>query len=186
MSIDHDHLVEDLAVEHRAKAAMRSLMDAGTEGTPAVRRGLHHPLPAVRARCCDILDHFLDADAIPDLMENLRHHHPWVRARALHALACDRCKEGECRPSEDDVLAVALRLLTEDPHRFVRKAAVEALGPAVHRSEEALRAVVAAHGADPDPLVRKVAGWYCPGGPISERLRPRVARKEVRRAVPAG
>jgi HEAT repeat protein len=173
----YDRLIEDLGIEHRAKAAMRSLMQAGTSATPAVRRGLHHRDPGVRARSCDILDHFLDADAIPDLMENLHDINPGVRARALHALACDRCKEGECRPAEKDVIAAALRLVTEDPDRFVRKAAIEALGPSVHRSDEALAAVIAAHGSDPDPLVRKVAGWYCPGGPIFERLRSRQPRR---------
>jgi HEAT repeat protein len=173
----YDELIEDLAVEHRAKAAMRLLMSAGTMATPAVRRGLQHPNPRVRARCCDVLDHFLDADAIPELMENLGHEEPSVRARALHALACDQCKEGECRPAEDEVVAAALGLLTKDPDRFVRKAAVEALGPGVHRSEKALRAIVTAHDTDVDPLVRKVAGWYSPGGPIFERLRPRPVRE---------
>jgi HEAT repeat protein len=158
-------------------------MEAGTAATPAVRRGLHHPDPVVRVRCCDVLDHYLDADAIPDLVENLGHSHPGVRARALHALACDQCKEGECRPAEGEVLAAALRLLATDPNRYVRKSAVEALGPAVHRSKEALNALLGAHEADPDPLVRKVASWYCPGGPIYSRLRPRPVRLQRRVVV---
>jgi hypothetical protein len=73
-----------------------------------------------------------------------------------------------------------MRLLSGDPDRHVRTAAAHALGPAVHRHHEALDAVVAAHEADPDPLVRKVAGWYCPGGPIYERLRPRSERYRPR------
>lgn len=170
---EYDRVVDELGIEHRAKAAMRSLIAAGTRATPAVRRGLGHADPRVRARCCDVLDHFLEADAIPELMENLRHSDAGVRARAMHALACDRCKEGACRPAEDEVISAAIRLLSKDPDRFVRKAAIEALGPAVHRGREALDAVVAAHDADPDPLVRKVAGWYCPGGSIYQRLRPR-------------
>lgn len=177
---DYDRLVNELGIEHRAKAALRSLMTAGTTGTSAVRRGLKHPDPRIRARCCDVLDHFLDPDAIPELMGNLRHDDPGVRARALHALACDRCKEGTCRPAEDDVVDAAIRLLTEDPDRYVRKAVVEALGPAVHRRPEALDALIASHDSDPDPLVRKVAGWYCPGGPIYERLQPRVVRQGMR------
>jgi hypothetical protein len=99
-----------------------------------------------------------------------------VRLMAMHALGCDRCKEGSCRPAEDEVVAAAMPLLTDDPDRHVRTAAAHALGPAVHRRDVALEAVVAAHDADPDPLVRKVAGWYCPG-PIYERLRPRAERK---------
>lgn len=153
-------------------------MRAGSAAADTVRRGLRHPDPLVRVGCCDVLDHFLDAEAIPGLMENLRHPHPGVRSRALHALACDRCKEGECRPAEDDVVAVSLRLLTEDPDRYVRVSAVHALGPAVHRSETALQALIAAHNEDRDPLVRKVAGWYRPGGPIFERLSARCADRE--------
>lgn len=184
VEVDFDRLVDDLGIEHRAKGAMRSLMAAGMSATPAVRRGLGHPNPRVRAGCCGVLDHFLDADAIPELMENLRHEDPEVRLMAIHALGCDRCKEGSCRPAEDDVIAAAMRLLTDDPDRHVRTAAAHALGPAVHRNREALDAVVAAHDADPDPLVRKVAGWYCPGGPIHERLRPRPERRRPR-AIPA-
>jgi len=177
VSIDYERFLEDLGVEHRAKTALRTLMAAGRSATPAVRRGLRHPNPRVRARCCDVLDHFLDEDAIPELMDNLRHSDPEARLRAMHALACDRCKEGSCRPVEADVVAAAMRLLTDDPDRHVRTAAAHALGPAVHRRPEALEAVVAAHDSDPDPLVRKVAGWYCPDGPIYERLRPRPARR---------
>jgi hypothetical protein len=88
---EYDRLVDELGIEHRAKAAMRSLMAAGRRVTPAVRRGLRHADPRVRARCCDVLDHFLDADAIPELMESLRPSDAGVRARAMHALACDRC-----------------------------------------------------------------------------------------------
>lgn len=173
MQVEYDQLVDELGIKHRAKAAIRSLMAAGTAATPAVRRGLRHADPRVRARCCDVLDHFLDADAIPELIDNLRHRHPEVRLRAMHALGCDRCKEGSCRPAEDDVVAAAIRLLTEDPDRYVRVSAAHALGPAVHRRHEAVDAMILAHDADADPLVRKVAGWYCPGGPIYERLRPR-------------
>src|SRR5947208_16632545 len=98
-TVDFDRIVDDLAIEQRAHMA------AGTTATPAVRRGLRHAVPAVRARCCAVLDHFLDADAIPELVENLDHEDPWVRMGAIHALGCDRCKEGECRPMEHDVIA---------------------------------------------------------------------------------
>ncbi len=42
-SVDYDGLIEELGIEHRAKAAMRSPMQAGTAATPAVRCGLRHP-----------------------------------------------------------------------------------------------------------------------------------------------
>ena len=175
--IEYERLVDELGVEHRAKAAIRSLMAAGPRATPAVRRGLRHSDPRIRAGCCVVLDHFLDEDAIPELMENLSHADPGVRLMAMHALACDRCKKGSCRPAETEVVAAAIRLLSDDPDRHVRTQAAHALGPAVHRRQEALEAVVAAHATDADPLVRKVAGWYCPGGPIYVRLRPRIERR---------
>jgi HEAT repeat protein len=173
----YDRLVEELGIEHRAKAAMRALMAAGTAATPAVRRGLKHADPVVRVGCCGVLDHFLDPDAIPELLANLSHEHPGVRGWALHALACDRCKEGSCRPAEDDVIPVAMRLLRDDPDRFVRKSAVDALGPAAGRRADVLEALLAAREGDPDPLVRKVASWYCPGGRIYEGLPSRSGRR---------
>ncbi len=130
-----------------------------------------------------MLDHFLDEAALPELVANLHDPDAHVRARALHALACDRCKEGECRPEQDEVVRAALRLLQEDPDRYVRKSAVEALGPTVHRRPDVLAALVARHASDPDPVVRKVAGWYCPGGAIYERRVTKSGR--VRRAVVA-
>jgi HEAT repeat protein len=181
VQVDHDRIVAELGIKHRADAAARALMSAGMDATPAVRRGLRHADAQVRARCCGILDHFMDEEAIPALLENLDDPNPNVRAMAMHALACDRCKEGACRPAEDDVVEAAMRLLADDPDRHVRTQAAHALGPAVHRRADALAAIIVAHESDPDPLVRKVAGWYCPGGPISERLRPRPVRADIRR-----
>ena len=173
----HAQWVEDFAVEHRERAAWWGLIRAGMAATPAVRRGLRHPDPKVRIGCCGILDHFMDDAALPELKANLTHEDAEVRGWALHALACDRCKEGACRPGEDDVLPVAIRMLREDASRYVRKQAAAMVGPAVHRSEDARRALERARDADPDPLVRKVAGWHAPGGPLFKRSVPRPARK---------
>jgi HEAT repeat protein len=178
--MDYDRVVGELGIPHRTKQAFRSLLAAGAAATPAVRRGLTHPDARVRAECCNVLDHFLDAAALPELVANLDDPSAHVRDRALHALSCDRCKEGECRPAEDEVIAAALRLLRQDPDRYVRKSAAGALGPAVHRRAAVLDALMTARASDPDPLVRKVAGWYCPGGPIYERLRPKHGRMRPR------
>ena len=43
-----------------------------------------------------------------------------VRCSALHTLACDRCKEGACRPEEAQVLPMAMKLLASDPDAHVR------------------------------------------------------------------
>jgi hypothetical protein len=173
----YDALVADFAVEHRAKGALRALMKAGMDATPALRRGLRHPAPEVRVGCCVVLDHFMDEAAIPELMANLDHPDARVRGWALHALACDRCKEGACRPGEEDVVPIAIRMLLEDPSPGVRKGAAHMLIPAAHRRDDAREALVHARDHDPVPLVRKVAGWGAPGGPIYRRLAPKPVRK---------
>jgi HEAT repeats len=180
---DYDRTVAELGIKRRADAAARELMSAGMDATPAVRRGLRHTDPRVRARCCGILDHFMDEDAIPALLKNLDDPDPKVRLMACIASVCDRCKEGACRPAEIDVIDAAMRLLAEDADRHVRTQAAHALGPAVHRRADAKEALVTAHETDSDPLVRKVAGWYCPGGPILERLKPRPVRRDFRRVL---
>ena len=174
---DHyDLVVDQLAVEHRSRHALRTLTAAGAAATPAVRRGLLHDDAAVRVRCCMVLDHHLDEAAVPELMANLTHDDDDVRAWALHALACDRCKEGACRPGEDDVVPIALRMLRGDRSRKVRTMAAHMVGPAVHRREDVARALEEARDSDSHPVVRKVAGWYAPGGPIYRRLAPKPAR----------
>lgn len=179
--IDYDAKVEELAVAHRRKYARRTLMEAGPSATPAVRKGLRHESPDVRRACCQILDHFLDEAAVPELMENLAHPDPSVRAWAVHALACDRCKEGACRPGEGDTVPIAIDMLRNDPAREVRGQAAGLLGPAAHRRSDVVAALRDACANDPDPAVRKIAGWWVPGGPRFERTKPRTAR--ARRGV---
>jgi HEAT repeat protein len=166
--------VTNLAVAHRAKQALRNLMAAGPEATPALRWGLRHEDPVVRAGCCVVLDHFLDEATLPELLANLDHRDERVRSWALHALACDRCKEGTCRPAEDDVVPVAIRMLHADPSRRVRVQAVHLLGLIAHRRVDALEAVLRARNTDPDANTRKVASRYIPSGAVYERLRGNV------------
>ena len=175
---DYPGLVEDLAVEHRAKNALRRLIAAGAAATPAVRGGLQHADAAVRIGCCKVLDHHMDEAALPELIENLEHPSAAVRAWAMHALACDRCKEGACRPGEDEVVPIAVRMLIEDESRHVRQMAAGLLGPSVHRRPDVLRALEHVCAHDPHPAVRKVAAWFTPGGPRYRRLMPAPARKD--------
>jgi hypothetical protein len=182
--VDYDSLVEQLSVSHRARAALRELMSAGPDATPALRRGLSHPSPEVRIGCCMVLDHHLDEAAVPELIANLDHPEGRVRAWALHALACDRCKEGACRPGEDDSVPLALRMLSEDRSRRARTMAAHLLGPAAHRRDDVARALERARDEDPHPVVRKVAGWYAPGGPIYRRTAPKPARSSRRDSLP--
>lgn len=180
MQPDWDRLVENFAVKHRAKDALRRLMAAGSVCTPALRRGLHHPDPEVRVGCCKVLDHHLEEDALPELIENLRHENAAVRAWAMHALACDRCKEGSCRPAENEIVPIAIQMLREDESRGVRQMAAGMLGPSVHRRSDVLDALVYACEHDPHPVVRKIASWYTPGGPRYRRLMPKPVRKKRR------
>jgi HEAT repeat protein len=176
-SSDPDRLVEDLAREHREKPALRALMAVGPAATAALRRGLRHADANVRVGCCKVLDHHMDEEAVPELIANLEHADPQVRAWAIHALACDRCKEGVCRPGESDVIPIAAGMLLGDHNRHVRAMAAGMLGPSVHRSAEALRALEQARDGDPHPAVRKIARWYTPGGPLYRKLAPRPARR---------
>jgi HEAT repeats len=169
----YDLLVEQLADKRHAQAALTELMAAGPAASPALRRGLRHGEPVVRMRCCMVLDRYLDEATRPDLLENLSHPEGRVRAWALHALACDHCKEGECRPREDETMPVALRMLREDRSRKVRTMAAHLAGLAVLRRDDVVRALEAAREQDPHPVVREVAGWYLPGGPIHRRLASR-------------
>lgn len=88
-----DEAVEDLAVEHRARAAMWRLVEARGAAIPAVRGGLSHQSPRVREGCCEVLDHYRDGDSIPDLVARLDDEDPGVRWMAAHALECLRCKK---------------------------------------------------------------------------------------------
>ena len=161
---DYATLVDSLGVRHRAKESFRRLLLAGHSALSAMRVGLVHDNDDVRIACCRLLDHFMDAKALPRLIENLKHPSPNVRGAAMHALACDRCKEGACRPAEEKVLPIAIDMLVNDPHRRVRQMAADLLGPSVHRSPDVLDALVKAHGSDKSPTVRKIAGWWIPGG----------------------
>ena len=165
-----EEMIEMLASPHRRKVAMRKLMAAGRAGTPVVRAGLQHDDPEVRIACCKVLDHFMDEAALPELIDNLDHSHPGVRAWAIHALACDRCKEGACRPGEDDVIPIVVDALLRDKDRQVRQQAAGLLGPSVLHSEAAKAAIAHAHEHDPHAAVRKVAGWWVPGGARHQKL----------------
>ena len=178
---NYDEKVSDLLVGHRARRALRDLMAAGPSAVPAVRRGLKHLSPHVRAACCGILDHFLDETALPDLVETLSDEDASVRARALHTLACERCKEGACRPGEEQFLPIVFALLEKDPAWPVRLEAVKLLFEMVHRSPAARAAIEAARLNDPSPQVRKAATLRGPGGVMFMRTSPiQLERRRLR------
>ena len=161
--------IEQLSVPHRAKAAFQTLLGMGFTVVPSARDGLRHPHADVRYYCVRLLDHFLVPEALEELIFLLDDPDKRVRTMVLHTLACDRCKEGSCRPQESEVLPPALACLRQDDHPHVRAMAVEVVGQFAHTNPQAALALEAAHTHDPTPTVRKKAGWYAPGGPIYTR-----------------
>ena len=175
-------LVTLLADRHRAyRAYTRLLALRPEEAAAAARDGLAHPDERVREQCCRILDHLMDADSIPLLIGALADPCERVRIAAVHALACDRCKTGACRPAPEAVLPTAVGLLAGDPSALVRAYAAELVGQWARSHPAARDAITRAAAHDPSPSVRKKASWYAPGGTIYERTAPRTAPGPRRR-----
>jgi HEAT repeat protein len=175
-------LIEALAVPYRATAAYRALLQLGAQALPAVRAGLRHDNADVRFHCCRFFDRYLQPDTLADLLGMLDDSDERVRITTLHTLACDRCKEGSCRPEEAEVLPRAMELLAEDPSAHVRAMAIEVVGQFVHSNQHAAAAIEAVVQSDPSSTVRKKAEWYAPGGAIHRRSAPRQPRSALLRA----
>jgi len=170
-------LVSALADPHRGGQALDRLIALGPDAVEPACAGLRHPDAQVRARCCRVLDHVMDPASVAALIGALADPAPEVRREALHALACDRCKAGDCRPSAAQVLPPAMAILAADPDPLVRAISCEVVGVWAHTCQEAADALRAAAATDPSPAVRKKASWFAPGGAIfhrtSHRSRPR-------------
>lgn len=169
--------VERLAISHHHREAFWHLVLSGPRALDAVRTGLVHDDALVRKGCAGVLDHLVDDDGWPDLLGALDDPDPSVRVMVLHALACDRCKANGCSPTKATVLPAAVERLRADPDKHVRNQALGVIGRWVHDDPAALAAVVAAQESDPDPSVRKKAGWYVPGGPRYEKTKPKARRR---------
>jgi HEAT repeat protein len=165
-------LVGYLADPHRRTLAYRQLLQLGAGAGDAVRLGLRHPDPQVRAQCCRVLDHVMDAASAPALMAALEDPAQEVRIQALHALACDRCKEGSWHPPAEVVLPAALKVLRDDPSARVRAMAAELVAAWADTHPAAAAALAMAATADCSTSVRKKASWYLPGGSIHRRTHP--------------
>jgi HEAT repeat protein len=148
-STDFDGWVAQLANSERRRLAKVRLREAGRPALPAVRRGMHHPKPMVRRLCASILDHLADEATLTDLVAALDDEDPGVVKRALHALACDRCKEDDCRPGEQLFVPRALELL-HHANPDLRASAIDTLGKVVARRPDVADALadVARHDRD--------------------------------------
>ena len=153
---DYDGWVRLLARDGTRQRAKRHLWRCGPAVVPALRRGLQHPSADVRRSCVNLLDRLLDEDAVADLVAVLDDEDPSVLGRALHALACDQCKEGACRPGEDLFVPRALDLLAS-PDPDVRASAIDTLGKVSDRRPDVAAALRAVADGDPDPGLRGMA-----------------------------
>ena len=153
---DFDGWVAQLANSERRQRAKRHLRQAGQPALPAVRRGMHHPKPIVRRLCTSLLDHLADEAAFVDLVAALDDDDTEVLKRALHALACDRCKENDCRPGEDMFVPRALELL-HHPNADIRASAIDTLGKVAARRPDVAEALTETAAHDRDTRLRGMA-----------------------------
>jgi HEAT repeat protein len=170
--MDYLQDINDLLVKHRADEARRRLYNAGPLALPAIRSALRHESAEVRWFACGFFDHFLDEEALPELIRRLDDEDARVRERALHTLACERCKEGECRPGEEMYLPTVLKMLESDPSPHLRRGAINLLFQIVHRSAQASAALERARDEDPAPDVRAYAATRAPRGVMWRRTSP--------------
>jgi len=155
---DYDGWVARLGSPSRRQQAKRHLRLAGAPALPALHRGLStHPDPIARQICAGILDHLANDESIPVLVAAIDDEDPRVRARALHALACDQCKQNECRPDDDLFVPRALELVEHHPDARVRAAAIDALGKVAHRRPDVAPRLAAAAQHEPDRGLRELA-----------------------------
>ena len=167
--------IRDLTVPHRRREARRKLRGIGARARAAVEEGLLSDDPVIRAECTVLIDRLAGNDSFGLVLLLLDDPHPSVRANAIHALACDRCKADDvCALPRDDLVPEAERLLADDPDPHVRAIALEVLARWVHDEPRARLALERAADCDPSPAVRKKARGYLPGGKAFERTKPRV------------
>ncbi|HTT89372.1 MAG TPA: HEAT repeat domain-containing protein [Acidimicrobiales bacterium] len=160
---DYHGWVAQLGKHSRCRQARLHLLAAGQEAVPAIKRGLCHQEPMVRRQCVNLLDHLLDDGAVQALVEAIDDPDDQVAARALHALACDRCKQGECRPAEDLWVPRALELLSS-ARIDLRAGAIDALGKVAVRLPEVAAALARSAAKDPDKGLRGQARRFVPTG----------------------
>ncbi|NNF03338.1 MAG: HEAT repeat domain-containing protein [Rhodothermales bacterium] len=103
-------------------AAYQRLVALGADALPAIRSGLASDDWRVRHWSAICMDRVADEDAYEDLIPLLSDPHPKVRLWAVHALACDHCKDDVSCPV--DVVPLLIERIQTDPSVRVRRMAV--------------------------------------------------------------
>jgi HEAT repeat protein len=153
---DFDGWVAQLGHASTRPRAKQHLLVSGPGALAALRRGLHHDKAIVRRQCVNLLDHLVDEDSLAALITAVDDPDPMVAGRALHALACDRCKQGACRPGEQTWVPRALLLLDHaDPD--LRAAAIDALGKVADHRPDVAAALAVTSETDADKGLRGMA-----------------------------
>jgi HEAT repeat protein len=99
---------------------------------PALSWGaVHHPNPRARWLCLDYLDHMAVQASAAVFIAALSDAVPRVRRHAIHALACQACKD---EPWRADVITPLRRVLVDDGNPRVRLEALRALLPRLDAS----------------------------------------------------
>jgi HEAT repeat protein len=164
-------LLDDLATPYKARTAFWRLLERGRAVLPTIVSGLCDARADVRYHCCRLLDQLVTPEGLGALLDRLDDPDPRVRGAALHALTCDKCKEGVCLPTDGPMLDRAMAMMAADPNGHVRAMAIEAVARSAIDHPDALAAIVRTAASDPNPTVRKKAKWFVPGGPVFERAR---------------
>ena len=154
---DYAGWVALLGSNARRQLARRHLVATGPPAVPAIRRGLQDGPPMVRRLCASILDQLADDESVPALVAALDDEDAEVCARALHALACDACKQNACRPGDELFVPRALEIFRDHPDIGLRAAAIDALGRAARRNPELVPEIAAVIEREPNPTVRNLA-----------------------------
>ncbi len=166
-------------------------------GSPVARRGkrerslsretvrdvqeaaLQHPDPHIRRSCLWLLDHHANDASMPVFARALEDDVDFVRDMALHALACEGCKQGELCVA--DVLAPLLRVLERDPKPDLRIKALAALVGLSARDARVRAAIRRAARENTDVVVRGCASDAAEGA--FEMPRKRSQRTQRRHAA---
>jgi hypothetical protein len=139
---------------------------------------LTHPDSLMRRSCLFFLDHYDCDGSVETFRLALSDPVSFVRERALHGIACERCRHEEICVS--DVVGDLVRLLASDTNPEVRHKTVVALGRFLGRDVRAPEAVARAAQTDLDAAVRLVARDMVSRGRPHHRGRKAALRDERR------